>query len=121
MCSIEFLALFYYNNTILYSFLDVTNHVLQLNPHCLTLWNPRATTVDSPPFCRPGYGRQRSTQEFIIIVYLRLRNRMRYAWTSHPAIDISAHTRIGVCLTYNIAFESRTYGKYLPTQTHYRA
>ena len=87
----------------------------------LTLWNPRATTVDSPPFCRPGYGRQRSTQEFIIIVYLRLRNRMRYAWTSHPAIDISAHTRIGVCLTYNIAFESRTYGKYLPTQTHYRA
>ena len=35
MCSIEFLVLFYYKNTILYSFLDVTNHVLQLNPHCL--------------------------------------------------------------------------------------
>ena len=71
----------------------------------LTLWNPRATTVDSPPFCRPDHGRPESTQEFIIIVYLRLRNRMRYAWTSHLAIDINAHTRIGVCLTYNIAFE----------------
>ena len=35
MCSIEFLVFFYYNNTILYSFLDVTHHVLQLNPHCL--------------------------------------------------------------------------------------
>ena len=23
----------------------------------LTLWNPRATTVDSPPFFRPDYGR----------------------------------------------------------------
>ena len=87
----------------------------------LTLWNPRATTVDSPPFFRPDHGRPESTQEFIIIVYLRLRNRMRYAWTSHLAIDINAHTRIGVCLTYNIAFESRTYGKYLSTQTHYRA
>ena len=71
----------------------------------LTLWNPRATTVDSPPFCRPDHGRPESTQEFIIIVYLRLRNRMRYAWTSHLAIDINAHTRIVVCLTYNIAFE----------------
>ena len=38
----------------------------------LTLWNPRATTVDSPP----DHGRPESTQEFIIIVYLRLRNRM---------------------------------------------
>ena len=71
----------------------------------LTLWNPRATTVDSPPFCRPDHGRPESTQEFIIIVYLRLRNRMRYAWTSHLAIDINAHTSIGVCLTYNIAFK----------------
>ena len=62
---------------------------------------PRATTVDSPP----DHGRPESTQEFIIIVYLRLRNRMRYAWTSHLAIDINAHTRIGVCLTYNIAFK----------------
>ena len=35
MCSIEFLVLFYYKNTIISSFLDVTNHVLQLNPHCL--------------------------------------------------------------------------------------
>ena len=67
----------------------------------LTLWNPRATTVDSPP----DHGRPESTQEFIIIVYLRLRVRMRYAWTSHLAIDINTHTRIGVCLTYNIAFE----------------
>ena len=71
----------------------------------LTLWNPQATTVDSPPFFRPDHGRPESTQEFIIIVYLRLRNRMRYAWTSHSAIDINAHTRIGVCYTYNIAFE----------------
>ena len=30
MCSIEFLVPFYYKNTILYSFLDVKNHVLQL-------------------------------------------------------------------------------------------
>ena len=28
----------------------------------LTLWNPRATTVDSPPFFRPDYGRPESTQ-----------------------------------------------------------
>ena len=35
MRSIEFLVLFYHKNTILYSFLDVTNHVLQLNSHCL--------------------------------------------------------------------------------------
>ena len=58
-----------------------------------------------PPLLPPDHGRPESTQEFIIIVYLRLRNRMRYAWTSHLAIDINAHTRIGVCLTYNIAFE----------------
>ena len=35
LCSIEFLVFFYYKNTILYSFLDATHHVLQLNPHCL--------------------------------------------------------------------------------------
>ena len=43
---------------------------------------------------------------------------MRYAWPSHSAIDINAHTHIGVCQTYNIAFESRTYDKYSLTQKH---
>ena len=86
---------------------SVTNNSLKLTK-CVTIEysiNSLESTVDSPPFCRPDHGRPESTQEFIIIVYLRLRNRMRYAWTSHLAIDINAHTRIGVCLTYNIAFE----------------
>ena len=101
----------FYNNKYIF---DLSDCLIPQTPgatymihmtNSLTLWNPRATTVDSPPFCRPDHGRPESTQEFIIIVYLRLRNRMRYAWTSHLAIDINAHTRIGVCLTYNIAFE----------------
>ena len=68
--------------------------------------NSLVSTGDSvrqpPPSSAPASGDQ-STQSFIIIV--RLRNRMQYAWTSHSAIDINAHTRIGVCRTYNIAFE----------------
>ena len=35
MCSIEFLVLFTIRTPFFYSFLDVTNNVLQLNPPCL--------------------------------------------------------------------------------------
>ena len=40
---------------------NVVHRLFRITNRILTLWNPRATTVDSPPFCRPDHGRPEST------------------------------------------------------------
>ena len=54
-----------------------------------------------PPLLPP---RLRATRVDTIIHNYRL-SAAPNAWISHSAIDINAHTHIGVCHTYNIAFE----------------
>ena len=63
----------------------------------LTLWCLQAIQVDSPPPFTPTSGD--------LSRHNNLELSPVYAWTSHSAIDINVHTHIGVCQTYNIAFE----------------
>ena len=87
-----------YRNYLSYVFLEISLNFNDNYNRENKAFNSLSATGDrgrQPPLLPPLLGAIRVDtiiNNYEIIACLRLRNRMRYAWTSHSAIDINAHT-----------------------------